>query len=547
MSLLLKVKNKHVGYLLLSLLSAILLSSAWQNVYFLPGIFLGLVPLLILERTIRNQEANSKLWVFVYTWLALLLWNVGSVWWIWNASPGGAIAAFIINSLPLVLPFLLYHHQNIKQQREHPMFFVALWMGAEYLQFHWDFAFPWLLLGNVFSYTPLLVQWYEVTGVLGGTFWVLMVNTKVFQYFSYYKEGTFNLMRPKLLNTIFIYGLLPLFASYYLLPDPNAVNNSRTAGMVLVQPNIDPYNDKFGGMYPVDQLRKMLLLAETAMDSQTQVIVLPETALQGGLQENSLLGEGLMQVITGFIKAHPGVSILGGMDSYRIYEAGEEPSITARKMRDLDTYYDAYNAAFLHKGTDSIQVYHKSKLVPGVEKMPYPGFFKFLGKYAIALGGTSGTLGEDKESKVFEHNSGLALAPIICYESVFSNYVASYVRKGADVLCVITNDGWWGNTPGYRQHFDFSRLRAIETRRYVVRSANTGISGVINHQGLAEQQSQWWNEQALKANIPLLSGETFYTRHGDWIAWVVFVLGWLSLRFSKFVFTQFNLGSFTRR
>ncbi len=179
--------------------------------------------------------------------------------------------------------------------------------------------------------------------------------------------------------------------------------------------------------------------------------------------------------------------------------------------------------------------------------MPYPGFFKFLGKYAIALGGTSGTLGEDKESKVFEHNSGLALAPIICYESVFSNYVTSYVRKGADVLCVITNDGWWGNTPGYRQHFDFSRLRAIETRRYVVRSANTGISGLINHQGLSEQQSQWWNEQALKANVPLLSGETFYTRHGDWIAWVVFVLGWLSLRFSKFVFTQFNLGNFTRR
>jgi apolipoprotein N-acyltransferase len=518
--------------------SALLLSLAWQNFYLLPTIFFGLIPLFMLERKIRMEQPNAKLWVFVYTWLALLVWNIGSVWWIWNASPGGAVAAFFINSLPMVLPFLLYHNRNVKTGTENFWYFIGLWIAAEFLQFHWDLAFPWLILGNVFSYAPILVQWFEITGVLGGSFWILMLNIKLWQFIEAWQEKRLIDERTKWMNALFIWVLLPIFASWYLMPTVNP--KGPEVSVVVVQPNIDPYNEKFGGLSPEAQLNKMLKLAENAMDSQTQYIILPETALQGGLEENNLLNESLFQILKGFIAVHPGVKVIGGMDSYKIYEPNEPKSITARKARNSEVWYDSYNTAFCYNGLEGLQVYHKSKLVPGVEKMPYPQIFGFIERYAISLGGTSGSLGQDKESKVFGFSNQLQLAPIICYESVFPSYTSSYVQKGADVLCVITNDGWWGNTPGFRQHFDFSRLRAIENRRWVIRCANTGISGIINFKGRVVTETEWWKEVAFKAKVPLVQTETYYAKHGDWIAWVLMVIGFLSTRFKPIVLTRFG-------
>jgi apolipoprotein N-acyltransferase len=308
---------------------------------------------------------------------------------------------------------------------------------------------------------------------------------------------------------------------------------------VVVQPNIDPYKDKFEGMSPDEQLRRMLQLAETVMDSQTQFILLPETALQGGLEENTLLQEGLFQLLHSFLKVHPGVTVVGGMDSYRLYTQKEKPAITSRKVRDTELWYNSYNAAFCTNGGDSIQVYHKSKLVPGVEKMPYPYLFGFIERYAIDLGGTSGSLSTDPESRNLGFSKHVQLAPIICYESVFGAYVSSYVNKGADVLCIITNDGWWGNTPGYRQHFDFGRLRAIENRRYLVRSANTGISAVIDEKGNVLQATEYWKEAAFKADVPLLRGQTYYAKNGDWVVGVMLVLLIVSNIGSSFVLRKF--------
>ncbi len=528
MYLLFQGKNKHLAYLLLSLLSALLLTMAWQPFKILPLAFLGFVPLLILEKRIRKEQENSHAWVFIYVWLSFLSWNIGTVWWVWNSSAGGAMAAFVINSLPMVLPFTFYHLKNLRNGKENFILLVSFWIAIELLQFHWDLAFPWLLLGNVFSYLPASVQWYEYTGVLGGSLWILVFNIQVFGLMEKWPQQTRQENMNKLLNKIFFYLLAPLFLSIYILynrPQPNK-NNTIYADMVLVQPNLDPYSDKFGGMSGDEQLRKMLLMAESKMDSLTQFVLLPETALQGGIAENNLPDEPLVQLLKYFLSAHPEVSILSGMDSYRLYDDHEPRPITARQIRKEPRFYDSYNAALFINKYDSLQVYHKNKLVPGVEKMPYPQVFGFLEKYAINLGGTSGSLGSDGVSKVFNNYHKIGLAPIICYESVFAEFTASYVKQGAKILCVITNDGWWGNTPGYHQHFDYARLRAIENRRFVARAANTGLSGFIDAEGNIIQQSEWWKESVLRMKVPVLNEQTFYTEHGDWIAYLLlFVMG----------------------
>jgi apolipoprotein N-acyltransferase len=196
---------------------------------------------------------------------------------------------------------------------------------------------------------------------------------------------------------------------------------------------------------------------------------------------------------------------------------------------------------------DAPQYVHKSKLVPGVELVPFSAYLPFLSAIAIENGGSSGTLGVEKEPKVMtikvkpDHlqkvptnkMQTVTLAPIICYESIYGDFVRQQVQKGAQALCVITNDGWWGNTPGYKQHFSFARLRAIENRRWVLRSANTGTSGSIDPSGKIIKKTPYWVKTAFSQTIQLRRDQTFYTTYGDWLAGLS--ISWILLSFSIFL------------
>ncbi|MDX1903844.1 MAG: apolipoprotein N-acyltransferase, partial [Thermonemataceae bacterium] len=205
-----------------------------------------------------------------------------------------------------------------------------------------------------------------------------------------------------------------------------------------------------------------------------------------------------------------------GTTSLQMY-GREKKSPTARFKNSIG-YYDVFNTAmFLTKEADSVAFYHKSKLVPLVESMPYPSVVEaLLGGLIIDLGGTSGGLGKQADSEVFR-NKQISVAPIICYESIYGAYVASYTAKGAGILCIITNDAWWGDTPGYRQHWQFAKLRAIETRRSVARSANTGLSGFINQKGEEIQKTKYWTRDVRKEKLKANLKTTFYTWAGDFL------------------------------
>lgn len=515
------VKNKHLKYLLLSITAIALLSHGWYKIGFFPLTLFGFIPVLLLEHHIRNEQENRKLWVFVYGFLTFFGWNISTIWWIWNATAGGAIAAYFINSLPMVLPLMLYSNLNATNGKINQWFFIAAWISLEMLQFYWDFAFPWLILGNAFANWPNLVQWFEYTGVLGGSLYILWFGFAGFKWLVQMQSMDILTKRKKLFNIVFFGLFAPFFFSFYVLNQHHKSNKlfNRTASFVVVQPNIDPYGEKFGTLSPMMQLEKMLALAKPKITDKTVAIVLPETALQGGLKENSIEDEALVQTLRAFLQQYPHVSVLTGADSYKIYNENEKPSATARKAYNGTVTYDAFNTAFFISHQKPVEVYHKNKLVPGVEQMPYPSFFKFLEQFAIGLGGTSGSLGKNGDSKVFTAANQLNLAPIICYESAFPEFTASYVNKQADVLVIITNDGWWGNTPGYKQHLSFASLRAIENRKPIVRSANTGISATIDETGKILHQTQWWQPDAFEATVTLTKANTFYTQYGDVIGW----------------------------
>jgi apolipoprotein N-acyltransferase len=226
--------------------------------------------------------------------------------------------------------------------------------------------------------------------------------------------------------------------------------------------------------------------------------------------------------------------IVCGATTIKAYET--EVSTSARKFSDGPGYYDFFNSALQIDASGKTQVYHKSKLVPGVETMPFSWLLKPLESLALQLGGTFGSLGrQDERSVFFDKQNAIKVAPVICYESIFSEYITEYVKKGAHFIAIITNDGWWGNTPGYKQHFAYSKLRAIETRKPIVRSANTGISCFINPLGEVTHQTEYWKEAAIISKIQPNSYQTIFVEFGDWISLSSLIISLFLVAYAIFI------------
>lgn len=547
---------------LLSILSGVLFIASWPP-YGIPFLlFVAFVPLLMIEHAFSSgQYTGKRTLLFGLSYLAFFIWNVITTFWVCNASIGGGAMAILANSFLMSAVVWTFHivkkrllTANYKLQTSN-FVFILFWLAFEFFHHRWELTWPWLGLGNAFASVTSCVQWYEYTGTGGGSFWVLAVNLMIF---SLLKDGRWGMGdgRWKLL-TAAATVVIPIIISLSIYNSYEEKSNP--LNIVVVQPNIDPYSEKFDGMNFEQQLDRLLELAKQKVDSSTDYLVCPETALTEDIWENDLYLTASVHRLKDFIKNYPELKIIVGATTARMYEEGAPRPPSAYKFKNMAGYYDQYNTAFQIDSSDSIQVYHKSKLVPGVERMPYPMLFGFLEEYAIQLGGTSGSLATQEERTVFHPAPALpkgqpkvaseapaqalasppsgetgegVVAPVICYESIFGEFVTEYVKKGANVLFIITNDGWWGNTPGFRQHLQYGALRAIETRRSIARSANTGISCFIDQRGDIFQATEWWEPAVIKGSININSAETFYMCNGDIIWRVSFYVSLIVLLFA---------------
>ncbi len=501
---------KKVHPVLLSVLTGLLLYAAWPESPLTLLIFIAFVPLLWLE---RQGIRRSKFFGWIY--LSMLVWNTGATWWIWNSTGPGTIGAILANSLLMCIPWLGYHWVRSRMGK----FFgysslIAFWLSFEYFHLQsWGLSWPWLTLGNVFATHPGWVAWYQYTGTGGGSLWILLVNILVFRWlWQFLKKDSFT-FRPIAGAVALV--VLPL--SFAWLTKGYIEYNLPKDNIVIVQPNIDPYEKITTGTFET-QLQKLIRLSESAIDSNTVLVVWPETALlneNGGLEEDFLKENFFLRPLWAFLARHPKVNLLSGLDCFRFFR--DKHSSTAFRIPESDKYVETYNAAAIFDSSGLVQSYHKSKLVPGVETLPW--FLRFLSPLFEKLGGASTSFtGQSDRIPLHTTNASYTIAPAVCYESIYGEFLSGFSRNGADLIAIITNDGWWGNTPGHLQHRDYARLRAIETGRWVVRSANTGISCVIDPQGRIMTSLPWDKAGVIKDNIPTGGRITFYTRYGDCIS-----------------------------
>ena len=506
--------------ILLAALSGGLLAIGWPAIGgFEPALFIGFVPLLFLEESYHQKQQKLS---FGYPFLAFALFNILTTWWIFCVTESMATkilvltAAVFVNSTMMSIVFSLFQYVKRMLGSKHGYFgLIVLWLGFEYFHLYWELTWPWLTLGNGFANQVSWVQWYEFTGVFGGSLWILLANVLVFTILKNALAGMEFSRNLKWILALTIVLVAPIVISKNIYS--NYVEKGTPMEVLIVQPNIDPYLEKYDVPYE-EQVNRLLSLVKEKISPQTNFVVAPETAFTEDILENLPENSLTIKMILEFLKGYPKTEIISGMSSYHLFEPGEDLSSTARAIPNSGQYYDAFNAAIQLNAEGKVQIYHKSKLVQGVEKMPFATILKPLENLALDLGGTTGSLGSQEESSVFasEHTT-INTAPVICYESIYGEYVASYVSKGANLIFVITNDGWWDDTPGYKQHMAYSRLRAIETRRSIARAANTGISCFINQRGDTLQTTGWWEAVAIKGVLNANDKITVFTMAGNYI------------------------------
>jgi apolipoprotein N-acyltransferase len=523
--------------LLLAILSGLLLSLSWPANGFPFLLFIAFVPLLYVEDFIAKNKHNFiKASVFFYSYITFFIWNVLTTWWIYYSTTFGVIMAIMFNSLFMAIVFHLYHlvRRTVFKSKGAFNVLIFFWITFEFLHLDWDLSWSWLNLGNGFAAYPNYIQWYEFTGVFGGDVWVLFANILMYKFLL----NTFGLYKSPSNSRLFAASftlliIIPIAISHYMYHSYN--EKSDPYNCVVVQPNIDPYNEKFEGMSETQQLDKMLNLAKKKVNKKTDFLIFPETALPSGIDENEINQNSDVDSLKQLIRKFPHLKIVIGVSSYKyypksIYPNDKPPTATARHTNNGEPYFDVCNTAMYLDSTEIPQLYHKSKLVPGVEMMPFPRLLKPLEKFAINLGGMSGSNATQKERSVFgPKNSSLKVAPVICYESIYGDFITGYIRNGAKFIFIITNDGWWENTAGYKQHFQYARLRAIENRRSIARSANTGTSAFINQRGDVFEATKYWTPDVIAFSINANSHKTFYSRFGDYIGKISFYLTLLLL------------------
>ncbi|WP_298953961.1 apolipoprotein N-acyltransferase [uncultured Nonlabens sp.] len=528
--------------ILLAILSGILLWLGWPTYGFAGLLFIALVPLLISERKLRLSDSkNIAGKVFLHSYLTFFIWNIATTYWLYFSTPFGMWFAVLVNTALMSLVFLGYHYLARKATQGAALTFLAcLWISFERLHLDWDFSWPWLNLGNGFSETTSWIQWYEYTGTFGGSLWIWLVNIFIFVAVLRFRESGLTTRRKFIIKRSLVLTAIiaiPVLISQALIIESIPFQKDGGTNVVIVQPNIDPYEEKY--YLNNDSIIKTIMsLAKPEMDQFTDLIITPETVLADDVRLNNLTQLKFNPTVLSIrqeLYDYPNVNYLGGVAIDEVFTDKRRATGRTNLFRDGRTFYNSYNSAMFLSAGGPLGLYNKSKLVVGVENFPYKGILQpILGDVMLDLGGTVSTKTIQEDRTVFKTIDATVVAPVICYESVYGEYVTEFVKNGAQVLAIITNDAWWNETQGHKQHLSLARLRAIENRRWIARSANTGISAIIDDRGVIKKSLGYEKQGVLKGTLLPKTELTFYTIHGDYIARIATVMGLFVLLFSIF-------------
>jgi apolipoprotein N-acyltransferase len=490
--------------------------------------YVGFIPFFLLMGTIRSG------WQFLrYSYLMLFVFHLITVYWTagythmkdpWLMASGTAI--LLVHPLfywpGMILTWLVRSRLGLLAGLGG---FLVFWVSSEYLHSITEFAFPWMALGNSQAYDLYRLQLVEYTSTYGLSALLITFNILGFMLIVHVATGTWGMrsrLSYSLLGVLAILYIAPLLYGKIVMSRFEEKPSRRHLNIGVIQPNIDPwekwgrgYDDKF-----VAYEQQLEMLTEKTGELRSQkpdLVVWPETAIPFPiLAPRNVSRWSILRARLDSME----VPVFTGLPYTVWYDSLHAPK-TANRIFDSNVFYENFNSAtLLYPGRDVGVIYRKVILVPFGERIPYAEFLSFLIeplKWNVGIG----MWGIGKDTVVFAlpvDTTRVHFSAMICYESVFPDYVRNFVLRGAEFLVIITNDSWWGNTSGAYQHASYASLRAIENRRWIVRAANGGISGFVDPVGRIHEKTSMYTEATITGMIVPSDERTFYVRHGDLFA-----------------------------
>ncbi len=482
--------------------------------------FAAFIPFLFLMERMKSAAQT-----FRFSYLAFLVLNFVTVYWIsgWTGDDpwlkAAGVATNMVHPFLFTLPSLFYYYVR-KHAPPHyaAFFFPFIWVSYEWLAHLPELSFPWLILANTQTYDIQKIQFITITGSFGISFWITSINALIFYGLRQSFQGTWTLKSFRLHALIGCVVLLLIVPELYsrIVMSNRPVDDVIRVG--VTQPDIDPY-DKWGeGETPQMKIDGHIRLYDSLVNGEhPELILMPETAIPFRILTPSYEIEWLN------LRRHidtTGTPLLTGFPHMIWYEEGQAPP-SAKTVPDAGYRYDDFNSGLLIlPSSDRLQIYKKTKLTPMSERIPYLNDLPFLAD-ALTWGVGISNWGIGNDTTVFsmqrKNGETVRFWSMICYETLYPDFVAGFVRRGSNFLCVITNDGWFGPTSGPYQLKQYAVLRAIENRRGIARSANNGVSCFISPYGEVSQETALYTRTVAAGNVAVRSDLTFYTMHGDWL------------------------------
>jgi len=446
----------------------------------------GLIPLLkklIDNHNLKQDLISAFVWGITYHltvihWMAL---NIGT-------TPVIAVGTLIFSVIFLTMnPMLIVFIWSLSKKQL--WIFPFVWVSVEYIRSFGVMGFPWISLANTQSDYLILIQNVEITGIYGISFWLLLVNTAGFIFFRDREMKSLKMFIPVI--------IFPWINGFFLLPDipDTEEDHSNEISVASIQPNIDLLQ-KWKKGSAEENFQNILKMCEPAINDNVDLLIWPESSISAYPLKRD---KKYLEMIQSSLNGHE-TKLLTGIPHYE---------------RE-DTGINYYNAAVLIDEKNVSEVYKKIQLVPGAEYIPMSGMIPGIKK--LNFGQANFTHGVDP--LVYQINNS-KFGTVICFESTFPQLVRKFVQNGAEFLVIVVNDGWYERAPEPQQHAKQSIFRAIETRRWVIRCANTGISQVVDPAGNIRHQLLLKKAGSMRAVITPENVITFYTHFGNIFAGLI--------------------------
>lgn len=521
---------------LLSAFSALLCAISLPNEVFPYGLWpLGFIALIPLYRALKTSRSPGQAalsgaifgalhhgltsyWLFFYKNYAF--WTLGSTTIAYAVvyAVAGLYGAFILRS---------------ESRGLRPFVFALAWAGFEYLKSSGFLGYPWGLIPYSLTSVPLLLQITDITGVYGLSFLLALSSALLGEILSPRtqrgKKSAAYIETPTRNGAVILLVLVIVVTGYGAITEKTKIPVKATLRALLVQQNTDPWlsGESAALSSNVDLARKAFEKNKAAQGSPVDLIVFSETSLRRPYQE-------YREWFEKNPKSDPLLPLLK--------ETGASLLTGAPIVLDWDSYAQTNSVILVSPEGEFLQSYAKIHPVPFAEAIPFWEYEWFRNFMRETVGLDSGWV-MGTELSVFSvfprstNGAPLFFSTPICFEDAFSDLCRKYVLRGADLLINLTNDSWSKKQSAQIQHWAIARIRAIENRRTLVRSTNSGVSGVIDAWGNALYEMPQFEKHSEIVDIPVYEkpGLTIYTAYGDWFAWLCLLLlaGRIILHFVK--------------